>query len=67
MQQQIGVRVRLEPRLEAIAGSLPAGERRKLAKVYYRWAKQLWLSAEVLEPQPRSGRPRRSARRHPRR
>jgi hypothetical protein len=52
MQQRIVIRVRLEPRLEAIAGQLPASERRNLAKVFYRWSKQLWVSAKVLEPQP---------------
>lgn len=64
-QQKIVIRVRLEPRLEAIAGRLPAPDRRKLATVYYRWAKQLWVSAQVLEPQPRKERRLRFARRDP--
>ncbi len=59
---QIVIRVRLEPRLEEIAGDLPPEERRRMASLYYRWAKQLWLSADVLEPRPRPGPPRRYAR-----
>lgn len=38
----------LEPDLEAFAGELTAHERVMLAKKYWRWAKQLYVSAEVL-------------------
>lgn len=64
---QIVIRVRLEPRLEKIAGDLPPAERRQMANLYYRWAKQLWTSADVLEPRPQPEPQRRSARPVPRR
>ena len=52
-----GKRVRLEPALEALAGEFSAGECRALARTCYRWAKQLWVKARVLEadaaPRPR--------------
>lgn len=40
---------RLEPRLEAIAGHLPAVERRKLAGVWRRWAEQLEATADAMD------------------
>lgn len=42
-------RVRLEKNLEAFAGSWRHDRRRRMARVYYRWAKQLWKSADILE------------------
>lgn len=42
-------RVALEPRLEAIAGMLPARDRRELAREFKRWARQLDISASIME------------------
>lgn len=41
-------RVILEPALEEVAGNLSAHERVMLAKKYYRWAIQLFVSARVM-------------------
>ena len=47
----------LEPDLEEIAGHLTAHERIMLAKKFYRWSKQLYVSGRILrrnsEPQPK--------------
>lgn len=42
-------RVALEPRLEAIAGMLSARDRRELARKFKRWARQLDISAFIME------------------
>ena len=41
--------VRLEPDLEQIAGTFDARECRAMAKLYRRWARQLWVKAKTLE------------------
>jgi len=41
-------RVRLEPALEAFAGPLDAHERVMMAKRFFRWAIQLYVSARIL-------------------
>ena len=43
------VRVRLEPELEIQAATLTSDQRRRLARLYYRWAKQLYVSADLLD------------------
>jgi len=45
----IKIRVRLEPDLELQALTLSAAQRRALAAVYERWARQLRVSAAILE------------------
>jgi hypothetical protein len=45
-------RVRLEPELEAEAGDLSPDARDQMARLYYRWAKQLWASAQALRARP---------------
>jgi hypothetical protein len=40
---------RCEAGLEPYARDLNAQERRNLAQVYYRWAKQLWITAGIME------------------
>ena len=59
---------RMEPDLEFMAGTLTPSQRRLLARKYYRWAKQLWVTAHILQarldssrPRPPSFRPLRSA------
>ncbi len=42
-------RVVLEPELEAQVQGMDSINRRLLAKVYFRWAKQLYVSSHVLE------------------
>lgn len=46
---KIRIRVRMEPDLEESAGHLLPHQRRALARKFYRWSKQLWLSAEIIE------------------
>jgi hypothetical protein len=46
--------VKLEPKLQEIAGTMKPGERRKLAKIYLRWVHELEFSADVLERHARS-------------
>lgn len=43
-----GKRVWLEPVLEARVAGWSAARRRRLAKIYYRWAMQLFVSARIL-------------------
>lgn len=43
------VRVRLEPSLEIQVITLSPVQRRALARVYERWARQLRVSAKILE------------------
>lgn len=43
------IRVRLEPDLESEVATLRPHERRRMARKLYRWAKQLWLSADIIE------------------
>jgi hypothetical protein len=45
----IKIRVRLEPALEAIVANWPPERRRKLAAKLGRWARQLELSARIIE------------------
>lgn len=51
-------RVRLEPELEEECGSMRPIQRRKMARKLYRWAKQLWISAAIIEadeqPKPKA-------------
>jgi hypothetical protein len=42
-------RVTLAPELEAIAGQLPALARRQLARDFKKWARQLEVSAFIME------------------
>lgn len=53
------IRVRLEPELEEEVWHLPPHRRRALARRFYRWAKQLWVSADIIEadqsPRPKRG------------
>lgn len=42
-------KVYLEPELEELAGTMTPAERRALAKIYFRRARQLFASARVLE------------------
>ena len=51
-------RVRMEPDLEGMAGHLRPAERVALARRYYRWAKQLWATAQCLDPVVRAPSPR---------
>lgn len=48
-EQALRKRVILEPDLELVAGALDAPARRRLARQFYRWAKQLWTSAAILD------------------
>lgn len=41
--------VKLEPELQLKAATLNPDDRRALARIYFRWARQLWVSARVLE------------------
>jgi len=43
--------VTLEPALERLAGSFTPHQRVMLAKKYFRWAKQLYVSAALLRLQ----------------
>lgn len=43
--------VRLEPELEAIAAGLDAGGCDDLARLFYRWSKQLWTKSAILQRQ----------------
>jgi hypothetical protein len=49
--------ITLEPALEELAGHLTAHQRAMLAKKFFRWSKQLYVSARILrrvaEPPPR--------------
>ena len=58
------VRVRLEPDLEDFAGHLSPDEREIVARKFYRWAKQLWVTAQALRPHPvrQAGSPRKARR-----
>lgn len=42
-------RVWLEPDLEDAVENLSCDERRNLGRIFYRRAKQLWLSADIME------------------
>ena len=48
--------ITLEPALEELAGHLTAHQRAMLAKKFFRWSKQLYVSARILrlaaEPPP---------------
>lgn len=48
----------LEPELELIAATLSPTQRRELARVYRRWARQLFVSARVLEKYQQPSLPR---------
>lgn len=52
------IRVRLEPELEEEVWHLPPHRRRALARRFYRWAKQLWVSAAIIEADTVRRRPR---------
>jgi hypothetical protein len=43
--------VRLEPELEAIAAGLGPAETERLARVFYRWSKQLWTKSAIQRRQ----------------
>jgi hypothetical protein len=51
------IRVTLEPELEKRAALWPPAKRRKAASVYARWAKQLRLSAAIMERDEAKPRP----------
>jgi len=42
------MKVKLEAELEALAGGMNAHERVMLARKYFRWARQLFISAQIL-------------------
>jgi len=42
------INVKLEAELEAMAGGLNAHERVMLGRKYFRWARQLFISAQIL-------------------
>lgn len=50
--------IQLEPDLEELAGHLNAHERVMLAKKFFRWSKQLYVSVRILRrnsgPKPRA-------------
>ncbi|HYE30969.1 MAG TPA: hypothetical protein VEH27_06065 [Methylomirabilota bacterium] len=46
------VRVRLEPELEMMTVTYSSEQCRALARLYYRWAKQLYVKASILAPEP---------------
>jgi hypothetical protein len=48
-------RVVLEPELQREVGNMNPKARRDLAKKLYRWSKQLWLSADILESDETNG------------
>ena len=56
MIMKTNMKVRMELELEALAGHLNASDREVLARKFYRWAKQLYVSAHILrrpsEPTP---------------
>lgn len=59
-------KVILEPSLERTAGGWTPAQRRKMAALYeqrarvlWRWARQLWVSAAILDERARLRRPRR--------
>jgi len=56
----------LEPALEELAGHLTAHDRVMLAKKFYRWSRQLYISARILRRGTET-RPRRGLRALPRR
>jgi hypothetical protein len=60
------MRVKLELELEELAGQLNAHERVMLARKYVRWARQLFVSAQILRldalPKPPPALPRCSRR-----
>jgi hypothetical protein len=45
----IKLRVMLEPELQQEVGTMRPEARRVMARKLYRWAKQLWISADILE------------------
>jgi hypothetical protein len=51
--------ITLEPALEELAGNLTPHQRVMLAKKFFRWSKQLYVSAHILRrhaaPPPRPG------------
>lgn len=49
-------RVTLEPELELIAAGLNFEERRRLARKFFRWSKQLFVSAAIMAPEPKAPR-----------
>lgn len=48
-QVTIRIRVRMEPDLEEIAGHMRPHQRRQLARKFFRYAKQLYVSADIIE------------------
>jgi len=64
MIMKSNMKVRMELELEALAGHLNASDREVLARKFYRWAKQLYVSSHILRqhsgraplPQPCSRR-----------
>lgn len=46
---KIKLKIQLEPELELQAATLDAHQRRALARLYRRWARQLEVSAKMLE------------------
>lgn len=45
----------MEQELEALAGQLSAADREVLARKFYRWAKQLYVSAQILRQHAEPG------------
>lgn len=58
MKKGITIRVRLEPALEEHAALLNPSQRRALARVYQRWARQLRVSAKILEADQQRPKPK---------
>ena len=58
-QNEINVRVILEPRLEKIAKSWAPAKRFEAAQTFKRWARQLEVSAKIIasDLRPQSARP----------
>lgn len=61
-QLSLDFRVKLEPALEPMTAGKHLAELEAQARVYYRWAKQIWMKAAILRadlalpPAPRSAR-----------
>ena len=56
---QIRIRVHMEPDLEEMAGHLDVAGRRALGRKLYRYSRQLFVSANIIEkdmaPKPKRG------------
>ena len=49
MEKKIKIRVSLEPKLEAQVALMTPAQRREMARLFFRWSKQLYVSAAILE------------------